>query len=165
MREVKIKIGREEILYDVRNYAYVEADVMKAEGEHERHQVFDIGEDGNVDRVTRVLNLAFDHCVELCYPYSKKALEAVTLRDDELREPKAYVMELSVPDGFSETTVNLLAKLVHELLVYYVMADWMSLTKPGAEEKWQKKIAESEDEMHGIINARRGRVRRPLTPF
>lgn len=55
---------RDELLYDIKNVAYVVADTLKTEDEHDRHQVFDIGEDGNVDRVTRVMNLSFAEVVE-----------------------------------------------------------------------------------------------------
>ena len=56
------------------NYSFVEGDIMQAEDEHARHQVFDIGQDGNVDRVTRILNLVHSECVEMLFPYTKEAV-------------------------------------------------------------------------------------------
>lgn len=49
---------RKELIYDVANYAYVEGDIMQPDEEDSRHQVFDITQQGNVDRATRILNLA-----------------------------------------------------------------------------------------------------------
>ena len=70
-KTVKMTFKREELLYDIRNNAYVEGDVMQAKTEHDRHQVQDIGEDGNIDRVTRLLDLAHAECEEALFPYTK----------------------------------------------------------------------------------------------
>ena len=162
---VLLRFKREELLYDIGNYSYVEGDIMPTQDEHERHQVIDVVEDGNVDRVTRVLDLAFAQCVELCYPYSKVPVEDGTELDDTKSEPSVYELRLRLPDGFSQTTVTLLEKLIHELLVYKVMADWMSITKPESKQNWEEKIQEIEGQVIGTLNCRRGRVRRTQTPF
>ena len=164
-KRVTLTFKREEILYDCRNYAYIEGDTMKTADEHDRHQVMDVGEDGNVDRVARVLDLAFAQCVELCYPYSKVAVGDETEADDTLNAPATYVLRLRVPDDFAQSTVTLLEKLIHELLVYKVMADWMSITKPDAKANWQEKIQEMEAQIGSHLNFRIGRVRRTQTPF
>ena len=162
---VLLRFKREELLYDIGNYSYVEGDIIPTQDEHERHQVIDVVEDGNVDRVTRVLDLAFAQCVELCYPYSKVAIEDGTELDDTKSEPSVYELRLRLPDGFSQTTVTLLEKLIHELLVYKVMADWMSITKPTSKQNWEERIQEIEGQVIGTLNCRRGRVRRTQTPF
>jgi hypothetical protein len=164
-KRVTLTFKREEILYDCRNYAYIEGDTMKTADEHDRHQVMDVGEDGNIDRVTRVLDLAFADCVELCYPYSKTELEDETALDDTLQERDALVLHLLLPEGFSQTTAELLRRLIHELLVYRVMADWTSHTKPESETKWAGKAEEVEGKITSSLNSRIGRVRRTLTPF
>lgn len=164
-KTVTLHFKREELLYDCKNYAFIEGDVMKANTEHDRHQVFDIGEDGNVDRVTRVLDLAFAQCVELCYPYSKVPMTEETSLDDTLEYREVYELRMLVPNDFSHTTVELLRRQIHELLVYKVMADWMSLTKPDSKGNWQDKIDETEQGITSMLNARIGRVRRTQTPF
>ena len=81
-KTVKLTFKREELLYDIRNNAYVEGDVMQAKTEHDRHQVQDIGEDGNIDRVTRVLDLAHAECEEALFPYTKENVEQESEMDD-----------------------------------------------------------------------------------
>ena len=81
-KTVKMTFKREELLYDIRNNAYVEGDVMQAQTEHDRHQVQDIGEDGNIDRVTRVLDLAHAECEEALFPYTKENVEQESEMDD-----------------------------------------------------------------------------------
>lgn len=159
---------RSELLYDVKNIAYVEGDAIETQDEHDRHQIMDIGEDGNVDRVTRVMDLALAHCRELLFPYSRVNVGATETRDDELAAPEAYTIELKVPDDFSQSTLTYLEKLIHEYLVYRVLTDWMSITNvknPTSAANWAGKLQDLEDEIESALNARIHRVRRTQTPF
>ena len=81
-KTVKLLFKRSELLYDIKNYAYVEGDVMQGKTEHDRHQVQDIGETGNIDRVTKVLDLAYAESVEALFPYSKQEVEQETEMDN-----------------------------------------------------------------------------------
>ena len=164
-KTVILKFLRRELLYDIRNLCYIEGDTKDASDEHQKHQIFDVGEDGNVDRVTRVLDLTFQECMDLCYPYSKKEAGEETMLDDSLSDQAVYIMNLLVPKDFSDTTINLLKNYIHELLVYRVMADWTSHTKPESEAKWAKKAEDVEEKITSSLNYRVGRVRRTLSPF
>lgn len=81
-KTVKLLFKRSELLYDIKNYAYVEGDVMQVKTEHDRHQVQDIGETGNIDRVTKVLDLAYAESVEALFPYSKQEVDQETEMDN-----------------------------------------------------------------------------------
>ena len=81
-KTVKLLFKRSELLYDIKNYAYVEGDIMQVKTEHDRHQVQDIGETGNIDRVTKVLDLAYAESVEALFPYSKQEVEQETEMDN-----------------------------------------------------------------------------------
>lgn len=100
-KTVKLTFKREELLYDIRNNAYVEGDVMQANTEHDRHQVQDIGEDGNIDRVTRVLDLAHAECAEALFPYTKENVEQETEMDDT----PTYVEPVEETDAAASGTV------------------------------------------------------------
>ena len=102
---------RKELIYDAENYSFVEGDIMKADDEHARHQVFDIAAEGNIDRVTRVLNLAHAECVEMLFPYTKSEIpDTQTALNDVLTAPEAYDIVLNLPMGFSMTVIDLPAK-------------------------------------------------------
>ncbi len=159
---------REQLLYDIKNLAYVEGDVLSDEAQHSKHQVQDIGEEGNVDRVTRMLDLALAHCVEALYPFSKVDVESGVVLDDTLTETPTYTVELLVPDDFSDTTAKYLEQLIHNLLVYLVLADWMSIANvanPKSAANWAAKAQDLEDEIKSKLNARTGRVRKFQSPF
>ena len=190
-KTVKMTFKRDELLYDIRNNAYVEGDVMQAKTEHDRHQVQDIGEDGNIDRVTRLLDLAHAECEEALFPYTKEDVEQETEMDDTPTyvEPTAdaegtvadpevftddttaskptgdYVIRLLVPDEYSKTTVRLIVRYIHEYMVCRVLSDWMSITNPPAAANWKAKQDEALEGMREAVNFRTGRVRRTQTPF
>ena len=157
---------RKELIYDAENYSFVEGDIMKADDEHARHQVFDIAAEGNIDRVTRVLNLAHAECVEMLFPYTKSEIpDTQTALDDVLTAPEAYDIVLNLPMGFSMTTVQLLKHLIHEYLVCRVLADWMSITNPGSKANWEEKFLSLKTKIQTAVMSRTGIVRRKLKPF
>lgn len=167
-KTVTLTFLREQLLYDIKNLAYVEGDVLPDEAQHSKHQVQDIGEEGNVDRVTRMLDLALAHCVEALYPFSKVDVESGVVLDDTLTETPTYTVTLLVPDDFSDTTAKYLEQLIHNLLVYYVLADWMSIANvanPQSAANWAAKAQDLEDEIKSKLNARTGRVRKFQSPF
>lgn len=94
-KAVTLVFKREELLYDAENYSFVEGDIMQAEDEHARHQVFDIGQDGNVDRVTRILNLVHSECVEMLFPYTKEEIsDKQEPLDNVMTVPEEYLITL-----------------------------------------------------------------------
>lgn len=156
---------RKELLYDIENNSYIQGDVMKVKDEHERHQVMDVGQDGNVDRVTRILNLAYQECVDMLFAYTKADVFEESSLDNTFGAPEMYKMRLLVPEDFSKGTVALLKNLIHEYMVCRVMEDWMSITNTEAQPIWKNKLEEIEGKITSCMNARGGRVRRTQTPF
>lgn len=157
-RVVRLKFLRGELLYDTQNYAYVESDVMGDERQHAQHQLADIVEKGNVDRVSRILSVVHTEVIEMLYPYTKEEpVEEVI--DDKLETPEEYEVVLTVPVTVSRTTLKLLSKLIHEYMVYRVMSDWLSITNPPASTHWMEKAEATQ----GQIEKTKGMHRKPLT--
>ena len=166
IKPVTLTFKRSELLYDAANYSFVEGDIMKADDEHARHQVFDIAEKGNIDRVTRVLNLAHAECVEMLFPYTKEEIaDGQEALNDVLTAPEEYHIVLNLPVGFSLTTVRLLQNLIHEYLVCRVLADWMSITNPNSEANWERKFESLRSKIRTSLVSRTGKVRRKCKPF
>ena len=167
-KTVTLTFLREQLLYDIKNIAWVEGDVLPDEAQHSKHQVQDIGEEGNIDRVTRMLDLALSRCRERLYPYTKSDVEGGETLDDILDETETYTIAMLVPDDFSTTTVQYLEQLIHNLLVYLVLADWMSIANVANAQSavnWAAKAQDLEDEIKSTLNARTGRVRKFQSPF
>lgn len=165
-KEATLTFKRAELIYDASNYSFVEADIMPEGDECRRHQVFDIGQAGNVDRVTRVLNTAHAECVEMLHPYTKEEIpDEQEALDDVLKEPETYEIKLTLPETFSLTTLRLLEELIHEYLVCRVLADWMSITNPESEANWQRKFTTLREKIRTALVSRTKMIRRKLSPF
>lgn len=165
-KDATLTFKRAELIYDASNYSFVEADILPEGDECRRHQVFDIRQDGNVDRVTRVLNMAHAECVEMLYPYTKEEIpDEQEALDDVLTEPEVYEIKLTLPEGFSLTTLRMLEHLIHEYLVCRVLADWMSITNPESEANWQRKFTTLREKIRTALVSRTKMIRRKLSPF
>ena len=156
---------RDQLQYDIDNYAYIEGSVLPRETEtHNRHMVQDVGQSGNKDRVTRVLDLEVARVREILYPYTRHDVHKKELTD-LLKAPGTYGIILTLPTTFSQTTLNLLEKLIHEYLVCRVIEDWMSITNPMKAEAWAIKAENAESSIRTSINTRLNKVRKKLHPW
>lgn len=164
-KSAKLTFKRDEILQDIGNYAYVVADVMRVDAEHARHQVLDICQDGNIERVSRVMNLAHSEIVELLYPYTKEVCGEEEVCDNTLIFPQEYVVNMELPDNFAKSTIILLTKLIHEYFVYRILGDWLSITASECSGIWEEKLDVVREKINSAKNNRTGRVRRTLAPF
>ncbi len=157
-QKVTLNFMRSQLLYDIKNNAYVESHVMAPDTEHAKHMVADVGEEGNVDRVTRVLDLGISMCREMLYPWAKKEIHKTEF-NDELKEREQYKIVMNVPSTMSQTTLTLVERLIHEYLVCRGVADWLSITNPQKAETWLAKAAEAETSIRTSIQSRMERVR------
>lgn len=164
-KNVTLTFKREELLYDIKNYAFIEGHVWGEENQHAQHTLVDIGEDGNVDRVNRILDTVHAATIELLYPYTKQELVDDEEISDQMEAPTDYKIEMKVPITMSRTTLLLLNKLIHEFMVARVIHDWLSITHPEAANNWLSKALEAEEEINSIKHSRRGVMRRPSHPF
>lgn len=172
-KTVVLQFLRTELLNDLDGYGFVEGDVQRGSGgqkelehlDHGVHMTKDITQDGNVDLVTRWLDLELARCREALYPYTKNpVMDNVTL-DDVLDATQTYVINMTVPDDFSETTVVLLEQLIHNLLVYWVLYKWLSITKPEGADKWLALAKAGEEEIKGTLARVCKKVYRRMSPF
>lgn len=166
-RTVVLRFRRENLDYSIRNYAYVQSHVMGDGRECSKHTLCDVCEDGNRDRVSRLLAVIHSEVIEMLYPFTKhEAVEEVTV--DDLWEPKEYVVVMRVPEAFSRTSVHLLNGLIHEFMVYRVLHDWITMVAPedvAMAAHWKEKAEAAAGEIEKLKNARRGVVRRKLHPW
>ena len=163
-RVVRLKFLRDQLLYDIKNYAYVEGDVMGEEKQHAQHVLVEIGEEGNVDRVSRILAVVHTAVIDMLFPYTKaKPIEEEI--DNCLHAPEEYVVELNVPNTMSRTTMHHLSKLIHEYMVYCVLADWLSITNPQAAANWGAKAEAIKEQIKEVKNLRRKAFTRATHPW
>lgn len=167
-KKVTLVFHRAQLLYDIKNYAYIEGHVWGGDREeirHARHTLIEIGEEGNVDRVNRILEVVHAAAVEMLYPYTKQEPVEDEVICDCMWTPEEYIIEMNVPVTMSRTTSHLLSRLIHEFMVARVIYDWLSITHPETARNWLDKAMEAEEEIESIKNSRTGALRRPSHPF
>lgn len=165
MLNVTMTFSREAILDDIKNLAYVEADLLGAENEHGSHMVADIGEDGNVERTVSVIDLLMAKCGELLYGYTKEDITGGEERNNDYSDEERYTFKMLMPKTMSKTTLNYMAKLIHEWVVNGVLANWLSITYPEGAAKWAGASGELEAELRKCLNRRTRPTVRKLSPF
>jgi hypothetical protein len=153
MKTIQLHFLRAQLIYDIANNSYIEADVLQTNDEHVKHQIFDVAEKGNIDRVTRMLDLFFEECINTLYPYTKSAVLDQNNTTDELSEKTEYVITMNVPDEYSVTSQNYLEQLIHNLIVSEVTQDWMTMTNPNTARYavWTDKIEGLKNKISGAM--------------
>lgn len=160
-----IGIKRDRVLYDVSNICYVEGHIMPEEtGVHQKHTVKDVAEAGNIDIVSRAMDVAVATLKEVLYQFTMHDIHDTVL-DDKLKEPEFYGIVLDLPSGFSQTTLNLISRLAHKYIVNRVVSEWFAIAYPAKAEMWESRAEKCIDEIMRNINNRPGRIRRKLHPF
>lgn len=153
----------EQLIYDIANIAYVEGHILPDVNGEIVHTLQDIAESGNCDRVERILDKAHAVLTELLYPFTKREITVDTL-DNRLPERKVFGIGLELPEDFSQTTLNLMERLVHEYLVADVLQDWLSITNTQKAQVWTEKREEARTALKRCITSRRGNRRARIKP-
>ena len=162
-KSVTLDLWKKNLLYDIKNMAFVEGETLS--DTEVKKQVQDIGNDGNIDRVTRMLDLYHAECVELLYAYTKEWMHPIDWEDDTQKLPNLYHVIMWVPEDFSRTTVNMMVQCMHEYIVAKVLQDWLSVVNPQAATKWEAKAETVKEKLQECVNRRINRVRRRQSPF
>lgn len=166
-KTAKLRFLRSELLYDIGNVAYLLGDVKPDDEQHTKHQLQDITQSGNIDRVTRMMEIAIAECTEILYPYTKAEVAESVVMDDKLKETQCYDIDMTLPDDFSKTTQVLLVRYIHEFVVARVLMDWLLIVDPSGNgyENWSAKCIAAKESIEKMMNRRTGRTRRPTRPF
>ena len=131
-----MKIKKSALLYDIANIAYIIAHTSEGDT-HVLHTVTDICEEGNRDRVARVLDLA----------YSKASVALSPVIDSQrLHFPSDYskimrTYEVPIRKGlrFPPQLYLKILETVREYMVSMVIADWLGLINKSKGGYWEVK--------------------------
>ncbi len=153
-----------EILADVRSAAWLECELHPELDRHRRHQIADICEKDNVERVWRVL--------ALCEAQIRLALARILLPETQtpqcncLLRPTSWDFQFRYDVGGA--TVGFLREKIHNYMVSAVMADRTATIVPAASATWESRRDAALVALGNLAATMRppcGVVRRPLFPF
>ncbi|MCH5243242.1 MAG: hypothetical protein J1F67_12640 [Muribaculaceae bacterium] len=164
-------IRKKALLYDIENMAFTIADTGEND-RHTLHRVRDICQDGNIDRVARVLGLAYAHLLTVLQPVLVSS--RINIDKEESCQPHDYRFNLreQSPMKFLLTKERKLKikETAHEFMVCMVLADWLAITLPEAADVWKFRAEGCLEVLKDLIativaSSFRGGFRRKLSPF
>ena len=131
-------IKRKALLYDIENLAYTIADTGEF-NRHTLHRVRDICQDGNIDRVNRVLALSYSKVLTVLMPIICKPTPSGFGSHEETDIDFHILLNKKGDARFRitrEREFNI-KETIHEYLVCCVLADWLAITLPEAADVWK----------------------------
>lgn len=135
-----MKIKRERLIYDIANLAYVIADTGDY-GNHGLHRITDICEDGNRDRVARVLGHAYSHVIDRLA--SELERPDVHTAHDWSKSIRDYELKFRKDSRLSPQRKIRIVECCREYMVSMVLHDWLSFTFPEGADIWKEKAEEA----------------------
>ena len=157
--ELKIRAG--EVIADVRSAAWLEQELHPELDRHRRHEMADICERDNVERVWRVLGIAEAELrqamVRILSPARDTILTNDLLRPTEWRFRFSFLLP--------HQTVGFLREKIHEYFVAAVMAERTGVIVPAATKVWLDRASHTLRDIQATANTARppySPVRRPI---
>ena len=136
-----MKLKKKALLYDISNLAFIIAETYAVPQKSCPYVcITDICEEGNRDRVARMLGLAYSIVVDTLRPILD--MPPLSLCHDFSKDVKDYPLKFAdSPQGSSLTDAARLhiIETVREFMVTMVMADWLSIVYPPAASIWKEK--------------------------
>lgn len=164
MNDMDIVIRSEEVMADIRSAGWLEQELHADADRHRRHQMADICEAGNDDRVWRVLGVAVAE-VRLALLKILKPRDRL-LAANELERPAAWTF--AFVNGLQPDTLAYLKEKIHEYLVAAVMSERCGVILSMSEAAWETRCVAALGDLRATAASFRAAlapVRRPMWPF
>lgn len=160
--ELWIKSG--ELLADVRSAAWLEAELHPELDRHRRHEMADICETDNIERVWRVLAIAVAEIRAVLVRILRRERHIPVVNDIQRRQGWRF----SFLFPLKEAVFSLLRENIHEYLVAAVMAERTAVIMTPSARVWRERAdARLAALRSAAVTAshQSGPVRRPLWPL
>ena len=139
-----MKITKKALLYDIANLAYTIADNGEP-GDHRLHRVRDICQDGNIDRVARILGLAYADILSILLPLI--TTPAINIDRDFSSSPHDYEIcfrnDRTLKYLLTKERQLKIKESAHDYMVCMVLADWLGFTLPSEAPLWRQRAERS----------------------
>ena len=172
---VMIELLKQELVYDIKNTAYVFADSQTRQDtdSHTLHNIFDVAEVGNRDRLARILDSAVEDCREILYRFCKVDMHGGGFDSNEWEEcvgspvndEEAYYLIMVMPKDFSATSVHTMTVYIHDFIVYQSLYEWMMLVYPDGAERFKLLAEEKKQKFKEASIRTTGHTRIMIHPF
>ena len=171
--KVMIELLKKELVYDIKNTAYTYADSISVADPHLIHNIYDVGEDGNRDKLARILDSAIEDCREMLFRYTKMEMLGGGFDSNEWEEcigsptndEDAYYLAMRMPSGFSKTSVHTMMVYIHDYIVNQCLYEWLMIVYPDGADRFWALAEDKKQKIKDASNRSAGRPRIRLHPF
>lgn len=173
--KVMIELLKKELVYDVKNTAYTYADSISSSvaDPHLIHNIYDVGEDGNRDKLARILDSAIEDCREMLFRYTKMEMLGGGFDSNEweecigspTNEEESYYLAMRMPNGFSQTSVHTMMVYIHDYIVNQCLYEWLMIVYPDGADRFWALVEDKKQKIKDASNRSAGRPRIRLHPF
>ena len=170
-----IELLKKELVYDIKNTAYTYADSISSSvaDPHLIHNIYDVGEDGNRDKLARILDSAIEDCREMLFRYTKMEMLGGGFDSNEWEEcigsptndEDAYYLAMRMPSGFSKTSVHTMMVYIHDYIVNQYLYEWLMIVYPDGSDRFWALAEDKKQKIKDANNRSAGRARIRLHPF
>ncbi|MCI7453573.1 MAG: hypothetical protein MSB11_11500 [Prevotella sp.] len=170
-----IELLKKELVYDIKNTAYTYADSISSSVTdlHLIHNIYDVGEVGNLDKLARILDSAVEDCKEMLFRYTKMEMLGSGFDSNEweecigspTNEEEAYYLALRMPKGFSSTSVHTMTVYIHDYIVNQALYEWLMVVYPEGADRFWALAEEKKEKIKNASNRSAVRARIRLHPF
>lgn len=173
--KVMIELQKKELVFDIKNTAAAYADSISSsvEDSHLIHNVYDVGEDVNRDKLARILDSAVEDCKEMLYRFTKMEMLGSGFDSNEweecigspTNEEESYYLAMRIPNGFSQTSVHTMTVYIHDYIVNQCLYEWLMIVYPDGADRFWSLAEEKKQKMKDASNRSAVRTRITLHPF
>lgn len=174
MKKATIRIDKNSILEQIaKKTSYIGDKMQSQQDAYDRIFVTD----ADSEFFEEMFELAHSECVEMLSPY----IESNVLRlckdnidnvvtdgiDDQEQMPETVDcnIKLCLPEGLSQSTVNLVEKQVNDYIVSRLLAEWMMTSNIESHSYWIERYSAIRKQIGTTLTTRTIPVRRQLRPF
>lgn len=154
------------LVHDIADYAFVAGELSGEENLTAKRYTQDVQADGNIDRIMKSLNMAYEQVVASLYPYTKEEVcDGMEAGYATERQGETLTVTLQLPSGFAQTTLRHIYPLIGEYMVCSTLADWLAITGDERAATWQERADGALEDIRKLMVMRRASFRRKLRPF
>ena len=173
--KVMIELQKKELVFDIKNTAAAYADSISSSVEdlHLIHNIYDVGEDGNRDKLARIIDSAVEDCKEMLFRYTKMEMLGRGFDSNEREEcigsptndEDAYYLAMRMPQGFSKTSVHTMTVYLHDYIVNQSLYEWLMIVYHDGADRFLALAEDKKQKIKDASNRSAVRARIRLHPF
>lgn len=141
---IMMELQKGELVFDVANTTYTFADALSDDEVRDKNKIIDVAQDGNRDKLARILDEAVEDCRETLYNLGKGHVDGSWYETDEwdecvgspINDEESYYLKMFAPRYFTTSSLHTMTVYAHNYIVNKAVADWLMMVYPKGTEQF-----------------------------